>query len=62
MRKHNKKLEGIAKIEEKLAAGDKINEEQEEKLNNKEYLIKSINNILTIVKLYKEKMPQETTE
>lgn len=53
VRSKGKKLEVITSIEEKLSQGKKINDDQREKLSQKESLTQSVMYYLEVMSIYK---------
>ncbi|CDW72526.1 UNKNOWN [Stylonychia lemnae] len=62
VRNKGKKLEIIAQIEEKISQGKKINEDQREKLSQKESLSQSVKYYLEILDLYRQEVEKSTQQ
>lgn len=59
LRRCTKKLDVIAKIEDKIKEGKPINEEQKEKLLNKNHLVDKAKQILDVAEMFKKSLDKE---
>jgi hypothetical protein len=59
VRNKSKKLANIEKIEDKTRQGLPINNEEKEKLSNKQNLTARLDNIMKTMELYRETMKQD---
>jgi hypothetical protein len=59
VRNKSKKLANIEKIEDKTRHGLPINNEEKEKLSNKQNLTARLDNIMKTMELYRETMKQD---